>query len=702
LRDVGAPRWVRVIAVGSAIALASFGGAGLLLADLGVYSLLLALALGLAGFALLWVWIRPVVDDDRAAGDARPTDGERNSAIAAVVLCAASAIWNGANASQHAQINRDGGLYLNAGKWIASHGTLNLQPFTGPFAPYLHSTGLVAVSSGMKQHGTHLEFQISHMLPAVLAIAQNLGGNRLMFMTVPIISGAALLAFYVLATRLLRHTLAALGATATLALLMPQISFSRDSTTEIPIQLLLFTALWLLGDRRTLRRPRAAFVAGLLLGLVQAMHVDGLAFLVGLPAVFAITWLHTNRERRTQLRRGIPAACGGVAVGIALSAVDITRWDRSYISVVRGNVERVAAVEILAIAGAIAVVLLVRRASVLRTIQRARAGSANVAGVTVLVGGFGAWLVRPALEHVHAHGGNPTVAFVQQLNHLPIDATKRYGELSVRWISWYAGPITLTIAIVAAAGLAVAFVRGGALRLPVQLTTLMLAPPALLYIWRPTITPDQVWAARRFLPAVFPGLVLLAFAALVALARTRARRLAPYAGPRRSLALVVALATVAFPWVTIRHVSQMTEQRGLLPVIDAACKILGHNSAVVVLQEPRSTVWQSDPQTLRSFCNVPVTVMVNRPDPALLHLLAAQWKAQRRRLFVVASAPRTILTILPHADLRVTGRRTNPHFLEQTLTRIPDKYMPETLQLTLAAVPPIAGTLITPAPVGSG
>ena len=116
----------------------------------------------------------------------------------------------------------------------------------------------------------------------------------------------------------------------------------------------------------------------------------------------------------------------------------------------------------------------------------------------------------------------------------------------------------------------------------------------------------------------------------------------------------------------------------------------------------RSTVWQSDPQTLRSFCDVPVTVMINRPNPGLLHSLSAQWRARGRRLFVVASAPNTIKRVLPHADLRVTGRRTNPHFLEQTLTRIPDKYMPESLQMTLALVPPIAGTVITPSPLGAG
>jgi hypothetical protein len=178
------------------------------------------------------------------------------------------------------------------------------------------------------------------------------------------------------------------------------------------------------------------------------------------------------------------------------------------------------------------------------------------------------------------------------------------------------------------------------------------------------------------------------------------RRLARLAGQRRSLAVVLAIATVVFPWITIRDVSRMTEQRGLFPVINSACTILGHDSAVVVLEELQSTVWQSDPQTLRSFCDVPVTVMVNHLDRGVLHSLSAQWRAQGRRLFVVASSPVTIKRILPHADLRPTGRRTNLHFLEQTLTRVPDKYQPETAQMTLALVPPIGGTVITPSPLG--
>ena len=226
---------------------------------------------------------------------------------------------------------------------------------------------------------------------------------------------------------------------------MPQVSFSRDSTTEIPIQLLLFTALWILCDRRTLRQPRPAFVAGLLLGLVQAMHVDGLAFLVGLPAVFAITWLHTNRAGRDRLRRRHPLGGAGVAVGLAarrprplpvgpLLPLGRARERRAP---GRGRDPRDRRRDRRR--------LLVRRTNVFHG-DPAGAGerSHRRSACSSLIGGFGAWLVRPHVQHVHAgpqSDGRPTCSGSTTCRSTERSATP---SSSVRWISWYVGPITLT------------------------------------------------------------------------------------------------------------------------------------------------------------------------------------------------------------------------------------------------------------------
>jgi hypothetical protein len=673
------PRWLRTVVVSAALAVVSLGGIGLVLADVGFYRWWLVVLLAVPVFFVLLALITPALRVDGEVPDRELTLSERVSARVAVAIAALSVLWNGLNASQHAQINRDGGLYLNAGKWIASHGTLNLKPLVGPFAgnPYV-----VATSTGMKQRGSHLEFDLSHMLSALLALAQNLGGARLMFLTVPFLSGFALLAFYLLANRLLQHPVWALAATATLALLMPQTSFSRDSTTEIPIQLLLFTAIWLLCDRRTLRSAGTAFTVGLLLGIVQAMHVDGLAFLVGFPAVFALLWLHSRGPARAALKRAMLWSGAGIAVGIAIAAVDLVLWDRYYLSVVDGNVKRLVIVEALAIGAASATVALVHRTNFTTVLDRLRPNGSIVAGILVLLIGFAAWFVRPSLQQVHA-GSNEMVGFVQRLNGLKIDPTRRYSELSMRWVSWYVGPITLTIAIVGVAALTVLLVRGQ-VRLPVQIATVMLAPPALLYLWRPTITPDQIWATRRFLPAVFPAVILLVFAVLYLFARGTG---STFASQRRSVAIVVAAVVVVYPWLTTRNVARMTEQRGLFKAITRTCQTLPDDSAVVMLKELRSVAYLSDPQTLRGFCNVPVAVMLGPTDVDALHQLADKWKAQGKQLYVATEFAYTIRLYFPRARVHSTPRLLNPHLLEPTLTRRPSHYRPESFQLSVAAIP---------------
>jgi hypothetical protein len=286
------------------------------------------------------------------------------------------------------------------------------------------------------------------------------------------------------------------------------------------------------------------------------------------------------------------------------------------------------------------------------------------------------------------------VGFVQRLNGLKIDPTRRYSELSLRWVSWYVGPITLTIAIVAVAALTVLLVRGQ-VRLPVQIATVMFAPPALLYLWRPTITPDQIWATRRFLPAVFPAVILLVFALLYLFARGTG---STFASQRRSVAIVIAAVVVVYPWLTTRNVARMTEQRGLFKVITRTCQTLPNDSAVVMLQELRSVAYLSDPQTLRGFCNVPVAVMLGPADVDALHQLADKWKADGKQLYVASEFADTIRQYFPKAQVHSTPRRFNPHLLEQTLTRRPSHYRPESFQLSVAAIPALEPTSPPPGP----
>lgn len=678
------PLWLRVVVLAGGLALAAFGAVGLVLADIGQFKPVLWIAAGSVVFIGLGLLARPLA---RAPGKA--TEASKVGAGGAIVIALGAMIWNGLNAAKHAQINRDGVTSLDAGKWIAEHGTLTVRPFVAPFA----RTGpFIASSTGMKPRGSHLEFDGPHMLSAILAEAQNIGGDRWMFLTVPVIGGISLLIFYLLAARMLRHPFAALAATATLALTMPQIMFSRDSASEIPTQILLFTALWLLCDRRTLRSAGTGFCAGLLLGLIQAMHGDGLMFLLGLPVLFAVQWMRAKHVDRLRLTEGMVGCVEGVAVGLLVAAFDLWNSSRHYLSMLQGNLIRVAILGlIIAVASIAAVRIHRRRPDLVEVFRSRRETAAKVAFGLVPAFGLGAWFVRPLVQKTHGEP-NAIVGIVQRLNQVSIDPTRRYSELSVRWISWYIGPITLMVGIIGAAALAYLFVRGP-LRAQPATIALILAPPALLSLWWPSTTPDQVWAARRLLPAVLPGLILVAFALLCAVARDRTR---PFLSERRFGVVLLAVAAAAVPLYTIRNVAQMTEQRALFPVVADACTKIGPKGAVVMLAEirpPRSDASLSDPQTLRSFCNVPVVTMVGRPNPTKLLQLAAQWRSAGRQLFLVSEFPQAIARAFPKAQIRPTLVGEELHMLERTLERGPDHYSSErrpiglATQLMIAAVP---------------
>ena len=87
---------------------------------------------------------------------------------------------------------------------------------------------------------------------------------------------------------------------------------------------------------------------------------------------------------------------------------------------------------------------------------------------------------------------------------------------------------------------------------------------------------------------------------------------------------------------------------------------MGADGAIVVPQEAAPLTWLYDPQTLRSFCDVPVGIMLSgqksalstrlpggKLDSRVLTQLAQEWADDGRQLFIVAGNPRTIRKLFP-------------------------------------------------------
>ena len=674
--EIAPPSWLRFLALAAAAGVLSFGSVGLVLAVNGWYRPALAFPLGAVGWVVVLVLARPALRSKAPA-----TRGAHVYAAVGVAAILALTAWNAAHASQHVLINRDGGSYANTARWVARDGSLEVKPRVGAFtnAPGVgfDSFAVYAMPDGS------LQFQFAHLLPVVMAEAFAIGGNAGLFHAPEVLGGIALLAFYVLAWRLFRRPLFALAAMLALAFVIPQVSFSRDSYSEIPSQILLFTALWLLVTPRLLPKWRVALTSGLFLGALEATRIDAIVFLIGVPVLLVVAWLRVDRDRR---RRDVLVAAGafvaGLVPGMTLGLVDLTRHSGKYYGDLSHNVKLLALVATAsAIASAVVAVCWPKSVKVLRRLPWPKV--ATLAAVLVGGAGFVAWLVRPRIQHLHGSAIG-LVAGLQAAEHAAVDPTRTYFERSLTWMGWYLGPLTLAVAIIGAAFLVRELLLGRMTRVIGVLV--VLAPGSVLYLYKADAVPDHVWVTRRFLVSAFPLLVLLALGAAAACAGLQpARRFGP---AMRAGAIVFAILAVAYPLYTVIGVRSMSEERGFLAVVDDACADLGSHAAVVVLERDEKDLFDDwVPQSLRSWCGADVAVTRGPAHADLLQGLARAWNAQGRHFFVVAGSADTVHNVLPAVAVVATREAVNTKFLQQTLTHRPAAYDRQSFSMVVARVP---------------
>ena len=290
------------------------------------------------------------------------------------------------------------------------------------------------------------------------------------------------------------------------------------------MQVLLFTAVWLLCDRRTLRHRGTAFVAGLvpraLAGDPHRRSRVRRRSAVRRPVV----WLRAERsERRSAGLRAAVRRARRRRRRVARVLGSARLRSRLYLRTLRGDLEQLRARRrrwrsssparwLPACAGGPDAPTTWRPGSGTRC-----ARPVSLAAGVVLLGGFGAWIARPHLQTVRG-APNIVVKAVQIRTHLPVDPTRRYFEHSVQWVSWYIGPITLTLAILGAAYATCAFVRGSLARCRARSRRSCSVRRRCSTSGGRASRPIRSGSTRRFLPAVFPVLVLAAFGALCVLA----------------------------------------------------------------------------------------------------------------------------------------------------------------------------------------
>jgi hypothetical protein len=262
---------------------------------------------------------------------------------------------------------------------------------------------------------------------------------------------------------------------------------------------------------------------------------------------------------------------------------------------------------------------------------------------------------------------------------LAIDGRRSYDELSVRWLVWYLGVVGFAGALAGGACLLKRLVRGGARRVEAMLLA-VLAPPALIYLYKPSIYPDQPWASRRFLPLIFPLLVVLAcwFGAFLWGLRDRAR----VAG--RVLAVGLAVGMFVLPLIALAPIWRFRTYNDSLGQIDQVCDVLPAHAAVLVVGDPAQTYTR----IVAVRCDVPAAAVVSSagiPRPGQVSAIRNGWQRSGRSLWLVSSQPAS-LTALGVTHLQ-QFTRVEPTALHSTLLHRPDSMVTTKLTLAVGAAP---------------
>jgi hypothetical protein len=459
----------------------------------------IVLWLALTAAVVPYVWRRvPSVTgsaDWGTAGDGRAKPTPRWALWSLVGISVAFGIFQAIYHSQFVIDQLDAASYMNFATWISGHGSL---PIPQNAAAFGNAPGITFASAAFYQVGNSIVPQFMAGLPMLLSLGFWTGGVRLALLFAPVLGALGVFTFGGLVARLVGPRWAPFGALA-IAIGIPEAYVSRNTYSETLAQIVLLggLSLWIDSQRtdrgeedagryRTHWRTHArsashvlAGVTGLLFGISLLVRIDGPA-----DVLFVVPFCGLLVLRRQ--RQVIPLVIGMV-IGLVYGAVDGWFLTRPYLTGTnRSSVEYMVAAFVLMILATVAAVWwLRRRGSELRAAPKPWLLTAVTALPFIVIAVF---IVRPYVErNWHA---------------------LQYAPLSLHWIYWYTGFSTIAFAVIATAMLGRRCVKGEA---PVWVLPLLTFAWAIVwFLLRPAITAHQPYASRRLVPAVLPGLVLLA------------------------------------------------------------------------------------------------------------------------------------------------------------------------------------------------
>jgi hypothetical protein len=426
--------------------------------------------------------------------------------------------------------NRDPGVYaIIAAKLARTGELLTRDPLVAAVLPF-HPFADGKKYPGFYIHGTDLI--VPQFMPGPFAwvgVGNVIGGVSASLYVVPVFGALAVGMAYLLGRELFGRWAGMLGA-ALLAASYTQVWWARQPSSEVLAQFFVLAGLLLAARFARGAGPGTGALAGTLLGSALLVRVDAFVAWVGIIILFAHLLL-VRRPARRWLWVGAPLALSGAAAALYLGT-----FGSHYVRILHEDhgLDRA-----LQLAPPLAVAALVCGGGLLTARRRWGAG-------------LGRWL--------EARGGRLALAgalallaavlwayFVFPEPWESLDPRRGFNEYRSQVVVRMVWFLTPAVAVLGAAGFALAARRLDSARAVFLAAVLAFG---LLYALLPNVAPDLPWATRRFVPAVFPGICLIAGYAVVEAGRFLESRFGFRAGVAGSGALA-ALALAGTVWTAL-------------------------------------------------------------------------------------------------------------------------------------------------------
>jgi hypothetical protein len=572
----------------------------------------LLMACGLFAAVIAIVWNRQL----RYAAGTAPRPGV--TALAPIGLIALG-LWLYFPPAEYIMGGKDPGTYFNEGIQIGQRGAVVIRdetvasvppPLRDLFFPQHTDPDLPVFYYGTRfmgfflmdpQQGTVLG-QFPHLFPSWIAIGYGIDGLTGARRVPGAWAILGLLAIYFAGARLFGRAAAAAGA-ALVAINLIQVWFGRYPNAEMLMQTLLFAALLAWSRAQVDEDGFFAPVSAALLGLLLFLRFDTVLAFAGIIVAIALALATGKRPRRAFLVT--------LGVSLALAAWYLLGLMQPYMALPLIFLRHLAVWQwgLLGL-GALLVIGLALGAHRLRAVRAIEAALPNAVIAVVLALAAYAYFFR-----------------------FPGGGTATHDAAALRMFGWYVTPAAIAAALV---GYVLA-VRTHFRRDPALLATVTIF--ALFFFYKIRIVPDHFWMARRFLPVILPGaMLLIGYAA--------------YGGARRGgLQIARAVIGTAFvAWLAIQFwgasapLTRHVEYAGIIGKIEQLAGRIGDRDLMLVESRNASDMHVLALPLAYIYARNVLVLNSPRPDAAQFEAFLAWARAHYERVLFMGGGGTDLLS----------------------------------------------------------